>query len=156
MDSVKVDLLRYSFQDDTLGLFFVNGQWVCYSLEDKKRENKVYGETCIPKGIYELGLRAEGRTHEKYTERYANKPDFHVGMIQILDVPDFEYILIHSGNTKKDTLGCPLTGDNINENITQPGFISNSRKAYERFYPLVAHPLSKGIIGHIEILEISL
>jgi hypothetical protein len=54
-------------------------------------------------------------------------------MLQILDVPGFEYILIHCGNTDKDTAGCLLVGEGA---ITTYGnmMITQSVAAYKRLY----------------------
>ncbi len=58
-------------------------------------------------------------------------------MLHILDVPNFQWILIHCGNTDEDTAGCLLVGSQA---VAEPGDmkIVNSTAAYRRFYPLVA------------------
>ena len=54
----------------------------------------------------------------------------------IRDVPNFDWILIHCGNTDEDTAGCLLVGSQA---LTEPGDmkIINSTIAYKRFYPMV-------------------
>ena len=100
------------------------------------------GETRIPEGIYKLGFRKVGG----YTQRYAKKfPDFHKGMLHVLDVPGFEYILIHCGNTDEHTAGCLLVGDSQENNqIKKDGFIGRSTQAYTRIYPKIAQALEDG------------
>ena len=86
----------------TVGNFYVNGELLCNSLEDKVRdltkEPKVYGETAIPPGRYRVIL--------SYSPKFKRK------MPRVLNVPFFEGILIHAGVSNKNTLGCPLVGLN--------------------------------------------
>jgi len=138
---MKLEVIRFSKQkDSTNGIIFniSNGKrvFLCYTLEDESRTEKVYGETCIPEGEYSIGLRTVGGHHTKYSKRFA---DIHEGMLHVLDVPNFRYILIHCGNTDDDTAGCLLLGDTQHNNIVEKdGFIGRSTKAYFRVYPLIA------------------
>ena len=117
-------------------------KFLAYTLEDEYREKKVYGETRIPDGKYKLGLRKVGGYNKKYTKRF---PDIHIGMLQVLDVPNFEYILIHCGNTDEHTAGCLLVGDSQENNqIQKDGFIGKSTQAYKRIYPPIAKALERG------------
>ncbi len=122
-----------SDDDSTICKVSVDGKYVCFGLEDEYRLEKVIGETRIPAGTYKIGLRTEGGHHEKYKVRFV---DIHKGMLHILDVPNFKWILIHCGNTDEDTAGCLLVGSQA---ITEPGDmkIINSTAAYRRFYPMV-------------------
>ena len=119
--------------DTTISRVSVDGAFVCFGLEDEYREEKLVGETRIPAGRYHIGLRTEGGFHQRYQVRF---PEFHQGMLHILNVPGFEWILIHCGNTDEDTKGCLLVGSQAN---TTPGnmCIVSSTEAYRRFYPLV-------------------
>ena len=111
----------------------VEGRFICFGLEDEYREEKIVGETRIPAGTYSVGLRTEGGFHQRYSKRFS---DIHRGMLHIRDVPNFEFILIHCGNTDEDTEGCLLVGSQAN---TEPGNMSviSSAVAYRQFYPLV-------------------
>jgi hypothetical protein len=105
-------LVRFGFGfDSTLGYFaeIVDGEEkrLCFTLEDERRHQKVPGETCIPVGTYPLALQTSGVNHEKYKKRFG---DFHKGMILLQNVPEFEGIHIHPGNTDEDTRGCLLPG----------------------------------------------
>ena len=116
--------------------------FLAYTLEDEYRSEKKYGETRIPDGTYKLGLRKEGGYHQKYSKRF---PDIHIGMLHVLDVPNFEYILIHCGNTDEHTAGCLLVGDSQENNqIQENGFIGKSTQAYKRIYPRIAKALIRG------------
>ena len=70
--------------------------------------------------------------------------DFHKGMLHVQDVPGFEYILIHTGNTDENTMGCLLVADTSQQNITKDGFIGASVDAYKRIYPSLAQWLVDG------------
>lgn len=138
------EVLRFSSQQDsTLGLLFQvsnnRKEFLAYTLEDEARTHKVWGETRIPAGEYKLGLRTEGGFHKKYLLKYGSH--FHKGMIHVLDVPNFEYILWHIGNDDDDTAGCLLLGDESIQNLTKRGFIGNSAASYERVYPKVVEAI---------------
>ena len=142
---MKLEVIRFSSQSEsTLGMLFdvTNGKkFLCFTLEDEARETKVKGETRIPAGIYNLELRNEGGFNARYVKKFGS---IHKGMIHVLNVPNFDYILWHCGNADKDTMGCLLLGDSSTQNITQPGFIGSSVNAYKRVYPHVANALAKG------------
>jgi hypothetical protein len=144
---MKLEVLRFSSQvDSTSGLLFDvsnnKRKFLCYTLEDENRIEKVWGETCIPAGEYRLGLRDVGGLDARYSKRF---PDIHMGMLHVLDVPNFKYILIHCGNTDEDTAGCLLLGDTQKNNLIQKdGFIGKSTNAYKRVYPAIAEALSRG------------
>ena len=72
----------------------------CFTLEDPYHEDKVYGDTRIPEGVYTVTLN------------YSNR--FKKILPNILAVPGFEGIRIHGGNTKEDTHGCILVGEHSN------------------------------------------
>lgn len=155
---MKLEVLRISSQKDSTNgiLFDVTGgqrKFLCYTLEDEFRplEQKVMGETRIPAGTYKITLRTVGGFHGRYKARYG---DMHKGMLWVRNVPGFEYILIHSGNTDEHTAGCLLVGDTQNENIKKSdGFIGSSRTAYERIYAPIAKALESGKSVTIEYID---
>ena len=69
---------------------------------------KVKGMTAIPEG--------------RYLMRFTYSPKFGKRLFQLMDVPLFDGIRIHSGNSVKDTQGCILVGNN-----TKVGRLENSR-----------------------------
>ena len=125
---MRLELYRYSSQkDSTFGMMFLvdkenNKEFLCYTLEDEYRQSKIYGETRIPAKQYYVELRKEGGYNEKYKKRFA---DIHEGMLHITNVPNFNWILIHCGNTDDNTDGCILVGDTSQQNISKEGFIGN-------------------------------
>lgn len=146
---MNLEVLRYSPGiESTLGLLFdiSNGRrFLCFTLEDPMREGpKIPGKTAIANKTYELTLRTEGKFHDTYS-----KPDhwaykFHKGMLWVRDVPDFKWILIHTGNRDEHTKGCLLVGDTAVQNLTDEGEIQSSRNAYRRIYPPIAAALLEG------------
>ena len=148
---MKLSLYRFSSgNESTLGLLHIDGRFVCFIIEDEYREVKVKGETRIPSGDYKISLRKEGGFHEKYSAKY---PKIHKGMLWLQDVPGFEYILIHLGNSDLDSAGCLLVGDSATQNITTRGSVAGSGAAYERIYPVVANEIEKGSVVTIEIFD---
>jgi len=137
---MKLEVLRFNSQDDfTSGLLFdvTDGRkFLAYTLEDEYREEKVKGETRIPSGTYKITLRTTGGFHARYTKKYGS---MHKGMLWVRDVPNFEYILIHTGNTDEHTAGCLLVGD-----TQKDGFTGASTSAYKRIYPPIAEVLERG------------
>ena len=144
---MKLEVLRFSSQaDSTSGLLFevtdVKRHFLCYTLEDERRAFKVKGETRVPAGTYKIELRTEGGFHGRYSKKY---PGVHVGMLHIQDVPNFEYILIHTGNTDEHTAGCLIVGDaQENNKIIADGFVGKSVNAYKRIYPSIAKAIKQG------------
>ena len=100
----------------------------CFSLEDRFRAEKVKGDTRIPEGVYPIQWRTVGRFARRWQQR--GFP----GSLQLMDVPGFEYVLIHAGNTKRDTEGCVLLGMGADLDART---ISKSRIAVTRVYELV-------------------
>jgi len=122
----------HSTGDASLSLVCVNGEFVAFGLEDEFRFEKKAAQTRIPAGQYQVTLRTQGSFHERYSRKFA---DFHRGMLWVRDVPNFEYILIHIGNTEADTAGCLLIGENASS--AQTPAVSSSTAAYKRLYKRV-------------------
>lgn len=122
----------------TIGELYVDGAYLCDTLEDPVRplpamcpntpkgiackcKEKVYGDTAVPAGTYEVKL--------SYSSRFKRI------MPEILNVPHFLGIRIHTGNSSaKDSSGCILVGtwDGVKED-----WISNSTVAYNKLIPLL-------------------
>ena len=132
-----------SDNDTTISRVMVDGNFVCFGLEDEYREEKVSKETRIPAGTYKVTLRTVGSHHTKYSSRFS---DIHKGMLHIRNVPNFKWILIHCGNTEEDTEGCLLVGSQA---ITEPGDmkIISSSAAYRLFYPMVVDAAANGTLS---------
>lgn len=113
--------------DCTIGRMLVDGQFECYTLEDGIRTNKVAGETAIPEGRYPVKIT------------YSNA--FRRELPLVEGVRNFTGIRIHSGNSKKDTLGCILVGQSWT-----PGadVIGASVRAMQALLPKIRAALGAG------------
>ncbi len=110
---LKRDLLNESY---TLGELYIDGVHFCYTVEDRVRPvgEKVFGETAIPYGIYKIIVNMSNR--------------FKVLMPLLLNVPNFDGVRIHFGNTENDTNGCVLIGT-----VRIPNGVGLSRDCFKRF-----------------------
>lgn len=100
-------------QYSTIGELSVDGVQKYFTLEPPKHEPPVKPRA-IPAGTYELAI--------------LYSPRFNRQMPHVLNIPDFEGILIHWGNYPKDTEGCLLVG---NVKGPYPDFIGQSRAAFD-------------------------
>lgn len=128
---MKLLLRRIAKRDTyTIGRLYIDGKYFCDTLEDTDRnltsemdedyikEQKVYGKTAIPSGVYQVEI--------------TYSPKFKKNMPLVKDVKGFQGIRIHSGNTHKDTEGCILVGKN-----TKVGMVTDSRKTYYALFSLL-------------------
>jgi len=99
----------------TIGELLIDGVFECYTLEDVERPVKIKAETAIPKGTYKVIVNMSNR--------------FKRLMPLLLNVPNFEGVRMHAGNTNHDTEGCILVGRTRSKD-----FIGQSRKAYEKLF----------------------
>lgn len=110
---MEIKVKRIAYRDTyTIGKMYIDGCYFCDTLEDKVRdlhkEKKILGETAIPQGKYKVTLTIS--------------PKLGRVLPLINNVPYFDGIRIHSGNTEKDTQGCILVGEN-----KEVGKVLNSR-----------------------------
>jgi len=148
---MKLLLKRLCFsQDFTAGalIWLDNNQFLAATLEDEKRLVKKAAETAIPAGTYEIKLRNEGGLTKKYAAKF---PEMHKGMLWLQDVPNFEWVYIHVGNTDDDTEGCILVGTTIDYSL---GLLSESVVAYKSIYPIIASAILSGQKVEIEIVDL--
>ncbi len=150
---MKLTVVRTQLgKDATNGIVLIDNQFECYSLEDQYQAVKVMHETCIPEGTYDIKFRTVGGFHTKYKSRYGNA---HHGMLELQNVPGFQYILIHAGNTDESTSGCLIVGETQQDlDLSDDGFIGHSGKAYVKLYDKVAKELLKGNKVSIEYTTI--
>lgn len=111
-------LERECLEERTLGKLYINKEFFCSTIEDKYRdlskEKKVYGETCIPFGTYKVIINMS--------------PKYGRLMPRLLDVPHFDGILIHYGNTEQDSAGCIIVGKRSGQKVI------NSRDTFNRLF----------------------
>lgn len=121
-------------------------QFKCFTLEDQKQAVKVPKETRIPAGRYEIKFRTEGTLHEKY-----KKYPFHIGMLHLQDIPGFDWIYIHVGNTDDNTEGCILVG--MGADASRRATIQKSVEAYSLLYKEISKLLQSGDRVWIDIQD---
>jgi len=143
---MKLKLQRCSgMKDSTLGTLHVDDRFQCFTLEDEFRAEKLAGETRIPAGTYVIELQSAGTMHEKYKAKYSD----HRGMLHLMAVPNFEGVMIHVGNTERDTAGCILVGDMAMAN----GELGQSVVSYRKLYGLVSNAILAGEGATIEVVD---
>lgn len=130
---MNLNLKRIEFTDDsTIGELSIDGTFECYTLEDKVRPVKVKGLTAIPAGDYEVIIN--------YSARFKRQ------LPLLLNVPGFDGIRIHTGNTSKDTEGCILVGKTKGKD-----FIGLSKAAFNALFEKMKKASERGkIFIHIE------
>ena len=116
---MKLEVKRIAYRKDyTIGKLFVDGVYFCDTLEDVPREVKVMNKTCIRMGTYKIILNFSNR--------------FQRIMPLLVDVPNFQGIRIHPGNTAEDTSGCILVGKN-----TIIGKLTESRITFDKLFEVL-------------------
>lgn len=89
-----------------IGELYIDDVFFCYTLEDtdriSRKEPKVFGETAIPKGTYKVVITRSNRFSQLYGKD--------VFLPEVLNIPEYQGVRIHSGNKPEDTEGCILIG----------------------------------------------
>lgn len=135
---------KYCKKEYTIGNLYINGVFYCNILEDTVRdfnkngifdcgEIKIKGNTAIPYGEYDIIV--------------TYSPKFKRELPILLNVPAFDGIRIHRGNTNKDTAGCLLPGEN-----KERGKVINSTKYELDLTNKIKSELSKGKKVKIKIV----
>ena len=116
----------------TIGNLYINGVLFSNTLEDKDRgltssmtleeisKKKIYGQTAIPSGTYEVKMTYSNRFHSRaWGKKYNGK------VPELRNIKGFGGVRIHPGNKAADTLGCILVGKN-----SIKGMVTNSQAYY--------------------------
>lgn len=110
--------------NSTIGSLFINGAFMCFTLEDEdklaKGVPKAFGTTAIPMGEYDLQVTRSNRFSA------IAKKDVYLPLL--VNVPGFEGVRIHSGNDSTHTEGCVLLGM-----VRNADTIGMSRIAMQKF-----------------------
>lgn len=131
---MEMKLVRKELTNNsTIGELSVNGKFECFTLEDRVRPVKIKGETAIPLGAYEVVVTFSNR--------------FKKPLPLFLNVPGFEGVRIHPGNTKKDTEGCILVGQTKSKDM-----VGKSRAAFDILFAKIKAAAQKEKI-FIEIVN---
>lgn len=99
----------------TIGILTIpQVKFQCYTLEDVARPLgvKVFGETCIPTGIYDFKLNVSSRFNQVLPLLYNTRN------LTVTDGYGAQWsgVRIHGGNTLEDVSGCILVGYRKGEN----------------------------------------
>jgi hypothetical protein len=145
---MELKLKRIALRETyTIGRLYVDNHYFSDTIEDRVRdinkdgdlndagEGKVYGKTAIPYGRYEITMKVQS---PKYSQRasYAWCKGY---LPRLLNVPHFDGILIHAGNTADDSAGCLLVGEN-----KVKGQVINSMATLKRLIPILKHASDSG------------
>lgn len=136
-------LLRrtYNNNDYCIGHLYIDGKYICDTLEDTCRglkqtmkldeikQIKIPNKTAIPTGRYLVTIDVISPKYYKRKYYY----NFCKGKVpRLINVPSYDGILLHIGNTKEDTSGCILVGENKIK-----GKVINSTKTFEKLYNIL-------------------
>ena len=147
---------KWKKQSYTISNLIINNEIFCQVLEDTDRgldssmdldkilELKKPSITAIPRGTYEVTL-------DVYSSKFGSESFYkevcNGKLPRLLNVKGFEGILIHAGNTDKDSAGCLLVGVN-----KVKGQVINSRETFKELYKLLKDKHDKGEKITIKIL----
>jgi hypothetical protein len=125
---------KWLTKNSTIGELTVDGKFECFVIEDNYPTPwvKTPGKTAIPVGKYEVIVNKSQR--------------FGVDMPLLLNVPQYQGVRIHPGNTAADTEGCLLPG-----RIRQTDKVLESKLAYEALFTKIKAALAKGEKVHVTI-----
>lgn len=142
---MTIQVVRKTFTDkSTISEVYIGNKFICYILEDKDRgllqqmsieeikKKKQYAITAIPLGKYEVVIT------------YSNR--FKKDLPLLLNVPGYEGVRIHPGNTAENTEGCLLPGVSKSTD-----FVGESRKAFDSLFTLIKQAIDKKEKVYVEI-----
>lgn len=121
---INLTLIRsFKGPEYTIGHLYVDGKYFCDTLEDVDRglnskmslqeiqKVKIKHETAIPIGMYYVNMNTISPKYSNFS-KYPYAEPYNAKMPRITNVPGYDGVLIHPGNTKRDTSGCILVGEN--------------------------------------------
>ena len=139
---------KWKKQSYTISNLYINGEWFCNCLEDTDRglDNSMSEDmirtlkkpsiTAIPRGTYEITLDV---VSPKYSKVQFYKDVCNGKVPRLKNVKGFDGILIHAGNTDRDSSGCLLVGQN-----KVKGQVLNSKETFKQLYNLLQDGKSRG------------
>lgn len=124
---MNLTLKRYKTVDGTtIGRLYYGTTFICHTLEDAIRDVKVFGETAIPPGVYTIDITMSNR--------------FKRPLPLLLNVPNYQGVRIHPGNTIADTEGCILPGTTVS---SDGNMVYNSRVAFNKLFAMIEASILK-------------
>lgn len=141
---MKLELKRIAKKDKyTIGHLYIGNKYFCDTLEDPDRgltstmnlteikSKKIKGDTAIPTGTYKITLDVVSPKYSNFS-KYPYVKFCGGKMPRLLNIPGYEGVLIHAGNTQKDTEGCLLVGEN-----KVVGKVINSQVTWKKLYEIL-------------------
>lgn len=122
----------------TIGKLYIDGVYFCDTIEDTDRglyqgqsletikKIKVYAKTAIPRGTYKVTLNV---VSPKFSQKKIYQDICKGKVPRLLDVPGYEGVLIHIGNSAEGSAGCILVGEN-----KIVGRVINSTETFRKLY----------------------
>lgn len=122
----------------TIGKLYIDDVYFCDTIEDTDRglyqgqdlelikKIKINSKTAIPRGTYKITLNV---VSPKYSKKKIYQDICKGRVPRLLNVPGYEGVLIHIGNTADDSSGCILVGEN-----KQIGKVLNSTETFRKLY----------------------
>ena len=139
---MKLTLIRkYKKPDYTIGLLYINGVFFCNTIEDTDRglsdkmklsdieKIKIDGKTAIPTGSYTITIDIQSPKYSKSYYWYSYNKGY---MPRLMNVKGFSGVLIHTGNSEKESNGCIIVGEN-----KEKGRLINSKDTFKRLYKIL-------------------
>ena len=133
----------------TIGKLYIDGVYICDTCEDKDRgltqsmplaeikKRKVYSLTAIPTGTYTISMNA---VSPRFSKKDFYKTNCNGGRVpRLLNVPGYDGVLLHVGNSAQDSAGCVLVGKN-----SQVGKVLNSKDTFLKLYKKLKEASDKG------------
>lgn len=134
----KFTLQRLYYRDKyTIGKLYFRGEYICDTLEPPSAKLTSKDTVKKIKVAKSKGLRAIPSGQYRIVHTYS--PRFKKRLPLLLNVPGFQGIRIHAGNTAKDTQGCILPGYN-----TKKGMVTSSCKALINVISLIQSSIANG------------
>ena len=118
----------------TIGRLYVDGAYLCDTLEDTVRPSgvKVYARTAIPEGEYRVRMDIR-------SPRFGSRPQYRKYGGRLPRLEGVPGILIHPGNSAEDTAGCILVGRN-----TIPGRLTDSLNTFDKLWHILESARLRG------------
>lgn len=145
---MKIQHVRHFFADKyTISKIYVDGKYFCDAIEDTDRglnssmteeqirAVKIQSQTAIPYGTYALTIDV---VSPRFSQRAVYNP-IKGKLPRLLDVKGFDGVLVHIGNTERDTAGCVIVGKNTNK-----GMVTDSNRTFFQLYTQFQRAKAKG------------
>lgn len=145
---MELHLKRYKTPNYCIGKLTIDGKWICDTIEDTDRglkqsmsldeikKIKVQHKTAIPTGTYKITLDV---VSPKYGGKDFYKTVCNGRVPRLLNVPGFDGVLIHCGNTEADSSGCIIVGKN-----KVKGKVVESRDTFKILYGILKEAKLRG------------